>query len=64
MFVLEGVSTDVAAFITGCHRLLAALACRPTFSEPEKEMISYYCKKSCCRRSHAGMSSGKSRPFP
>lgn len=45
MFVLEGVSTDVAAFITGCHRLLAALACHPTFSEPEKEMISYYCQE-------------------
>jgi hypothetical protein len=45
VFSLEGVSTEVAAFITACQRLLAALPCHSTCSEPEKEMISYYCQE-------------------
>jgi hypothetical protein len=42
---LEGVSTEVAAFITASQRLLAALTCHSRCSESEKEMISYYCKE-------------------
>ena len=45
MFSLEGVSTEVAAFITASQRLLEALACHSRRSESEKEMISYYCKE-------------------
>ncbi len=45
MFPLEGIGEDVAQFITGCDRLLSALTCHARFSEPEKEMISHYCKE-------------------
>ncbi len=45
MFPLEGIGEDVAQFITGCDRLLSALTCHTNFSEPEKEMISHYCKE-------------------
>ena len=45
MFPLEGIGEDVAQFITGCDRLLSALTCHTKFSEPEKVMISHYCKE-------------------
>ena len=45
MFSLEGISEDVARYITGCERLLSALTRQTNFSETEKEMISYYSRE-------------------
>lgn len=45
MFSLEGISEDVAQFITGCDRLLSALTRHANFSEPEKDMILHYCQE-------------------
>ena len=45
MFSLEGISADVAQFMTGCDRLFAALTRQTKLSETEKVMIAHYCKE-------------------
>ena len=45
MFSLEGISADVAQFMTGCDRLFSALTRQSKLSEAEKVMIAHYCKE-------------------
>lgn len=45
VFSLEGISADVAQFMTGCDRLFSAMTRQTKFSETEKVMIAHYCKE-------------------
>jgi len=45
VFSLENISEDIAQYVKGCEHLLSALRRQTTFSETEKEIISYYCQE-------------------